>query len=95
MHTTINLLRGSHGAEVKVSDCPQLFHCSYGTPYETNCLTSRNVDRPIARLSEAPMRVNTESKTCMLALAAGTKEPICMCKADYGAWELLNHKRHT
>jgi hypothetical protein len=37
--------------------------------------TSRKVERPMARLSEAPMRVKTASKTCSRALAAGTKEP--------------------
>ena len=63
-----------------------------GDMYQKHCLTSRNVERPIARLSEAPMRVNTESKTCMLALAAGTKEPICMPKADCESQELLSHK---
>ena len=38
------------------------------------------------------MRVNTESNTCILALAAGTKEPICMHKAEYGTQELLDYK---
>ena len=40
-------------------------------------LASRKVDRPMARLSEAPMRVCTESKTCMRADSAGTKDPTC------------------
>ena len=40
--------------------------------------TSRKVDLPMARLSDAPMRVNTESKTCMRTLSAGTNDPICM-----------------
>lgn len=38
------------------------------------------------------MRVNTESNTCILALAAGTKEPICMHKAECGTQELLDYK---
>ena len=38
------------------------------------------------------MRVNTESNTCILAVAAGTKEPICMHKAEGGTQELLDHK---
>ncbi len=45
---------------------------------EVDMITSRKVDLPMARLSDAPMRVNTESKTCMCTLSAGTKDPICM-----------------
>ena len=37
--------------------------------------TSRKVLRPMARLSDAPMRVCTASNTCMRARSAGTKEP--------------------
>ena len=40
-------------------------------------LTSRKVLRPMARLSDAPMRVCTASNTCMRARSAGTKEPTC------------------
>ena len=41
------------------------------------CPTSRKVERPMARLSEAPMRVKTASSTCRVADWAGTKQPTC------------------
>ncbi len=36
---------------------------------------SRKVERPMARLSEAPMRVCTASNTCIRADSAGTNDP--------------------
>jgi len=42
----------------------------------TKC-TSRKVELPMARLSEAPMRVCTASSTCSSADCAGTKDPTC------------------
>ena len=41
------------------------------------CPTSRKVERPMARLSEAPMRVKTASSTCRVADWAGTRHPTC------------------
>ena len=41
------------------------------------CPTSRKVERPMARLSEAPMRVKTASSTCRVADWAGTRQPTC------------------
>ena len=40
-------------------------------------ISTMNVDRPRARLSAAPMRVNTRSTMLSVAESAGTNDPIC------------------
>ena len=44
-------------------------------------ISTMNVERPPARSSAAPMRVNTRSMGPMVALAAGTKLPMCASTA--------------
>ena len=45
--------------------------------FATSVISTIKVERPAERSSDAPMRVNTRSTMPMLALFAGTKEPIC------------------
>ena len=49
-------------------------------------ISTMNVERPRARLSEAPMRVKMRSKMGSWARAAGTKLPIWAIKAISAAW---------
>ena len=49
-------------------------------------ISTMNVERPRARLSEAPMRVKMRSMTGRLAESAGTNEPICARMAISAAW---------
>lgn len=59
-----------HGADIKV----EVVLLRQGWEGEG---TSRKVELPMARLSEAPMRVCTASTTCSSADSAGTRLPTC------------------
>ena len=49
-------------------------------------ISTMKVERPRARLSDAPMRVKMRSMRGRLADSAGTKEPICARMAMSAAW---------
>ena len=49
-------------------------------------ISTMKVERPRARLSDAPMRVKMRSKIGSLARPAGTKLPICAIRAISAAW---------
>ena len=46
----------------------------------TSVISTRNVERPRAKLSDAPMRVKMRSVKGRRAWLAGTNEPICAIK---------------
>src|SRR5579875_3921030 len=52
----------------------------------TSLISTRNVERPRARLSEAPMRVKMRSTRGKRASVAGTKLPICAMMTMSAAW---------
>ena len=49
-------------------------------------ISTMKVDRPWARSSEAPTRLNSRSTTPMWAASAGTNEPICASTAISAFW---------
>ena len=49
-------------------------------------ISTMKVERPRARLSDAPMRVKTRSTSGSSADSAGTNEPICARIAISAAW---------
>jgi hypothetical protein len=49
-------------------------------------ISTMKVDRPRARLSAAPMRVNTRSTKASVAESAGTNEPIWARMTIVAAW---------
>ena len=49
-------------------------------------ISTRNVDSPAARLSDAPTRVNSASTTPTLARAAGTNEPTWARSTTKAVW---------
>ena len=51
-------------------------------------ISTMKVDWPEARSSDAPILVNTRSTTPMVALFAGTKEPICAMRTMSAVWRM-------
>ena len=51
-------------------------------------ISTMKVDCPEARSSDAPMRVKTLSTMPIVALFAGTKEPICAMSTMSAVWRI-------
>ena len=54
----------------------------------TSAISTMKVDWPEAKSSLAPMRVNTRSTRPILALFAGTKEPIWAMRTMRATWRI-------
>ena len=55
----------------------RLLDVAFRKIFATSFISTMNVDCPLARSSDAPTRVKILSTMPMLALLAGTKQPIC------------------
>ena len=66
----------------------RLFFVAFFRMPATSFISTMKVDWPLARSSEAPMRVNTRSTTPMTAFFAGTKEPIWAMSTIRAVWRI-------